>query len=447
MEKIDIIFIKEYITYIIMTSMNMQPIINIGMLGSVSDGKSTTVYSLTGIKTQRHSDEMKRNITIKPGYANAKIYKNKTDGYNINGEGELVHHVSFIDCPGHYQLIVTMLSCIQLMDGIILVVSAAEPIDMKPQLVQHIMAIRISGIKNVIVVFNKLDLVKKQIAKERYAQLYKLLKEHEIEPKIIIPASMNYNIGMDYLLNSIMMYMGPRTNNTSNPLFMISRSFDINHVNIPFDKIEGGVIGGSLISGEFKIGDEIEIQPGIIGKNEDGTMSHKPHFTKILSLKSEKDDLTIAKSGGLIGIKTNIDPFYCKNDNMIGMVAGLKGTLPPVYYNIVVKYQEINFDQDHYWIKNIGRKVILIVGTSCIETKILNCNDNYIKLELSKPLCISEENNIILCDKTSSSFQIVGYGKLSFIDDFSNNIVDDPIVFESNNEDDSNSSSIDIDNI
>ena len=91
--------------------MNNQPIINIGMLGSVSDGKSTTVYSLTGIKTQRHSDEMKRNITIKPGYANMKIYHDN-DYYNTTGEGSLVHHVSFIDCPGHYQLIVTMMSCI-----------------------------------------------------------------------------------------------------------------------------------------------------------------------------------------------------------------------------------------------------------------------------------------------------------------------------------------------
>ena len=113
-------------------NIELQPIINIGMLGSVSDGKSTTVYSLTGIKTQRHSDEMKRNITIKPGYANMKIYKDEDGDFTTNNsEGELVHHVSFIDCPGHYQLIITMMSCIKLMDGIILVVSAAEPIEKK----------------------------------------------------------------------------------------------------------------------------------------------------------------------------------------------------------------------------------------------------------------------------------------------------------------------------
>ena len=162
-----------------MSNQYLQPIISIGMLGSVSDGKSTTVHSLSGIKTQRHSDEMKRNITIKPGYANMKIYKT-TDG-NINTtDGELIHHVSFIDCPGHYQLIVTMMSCIRLMDGIILVVSAAEDINKKPQLIQHIMAIKMSGIKNVIVLLNKLDLVKKSVALDRYKSLCMVLNKYDL---------------------------------------------------------------------------------------------------------------------------------------------------------------------------------------------------------------------------------------------------------------------------
>ena len=92
-----------------------QPITNIGMLGSVSDGKSTTVYQLTGTKTQKHSSELKRNITIKPGYANMKIYRDDEDkliscNSSENKDYELLHHISFIDCPGHYELIITMLS-------------------------------------------------------------------------------------------------------------------------------------------------------------------------------------------------------------------------------------------------------------------------------------------------------------------------------------------------
>jgi translation initiation factor 2 subunit 3 len=399
------------------THMNNQPIINIGMLGSVSDGKSTTVFSLTGVKTQRHSDEMKRNITIKPGYANMKIYQNKTDDndlsdFNTEGEGELVHHVSFIDCPGHYQLIVTMMSCIKLMDGIILVVSAAEHIDKKPQLIQHMMAIKMSGIKNVIVLLNKLDLVKKSVAIERYKKLCEELKKHGIEPKIIIPVSMNHKIGVQNLLKSIMMYMGPNINRQNeNPIFMISRSFDVNRVNINYANITGGVIGGSLIGGNLKIGDEIEILPGIISKNADGQFYHKPHITKIVSLKSDTTELKTISAGGLIGIGTDIDPYYCKNDNMIGMIAGLKGFLPPVYCDITIKYNKINFDdEDVYYHKH--KKVTIIVGTNNLDGEVLNCNDTHLQIKLNKPACISQDSIIIICDKSTGSFQIGSYGYL-----------------------------------
>ena len=386
------------------------------MLGSVSDGKSTTVYSLTGVKTQRHSDEMKRNITIKPGYANMKIYQDE-DGLLNTTNGEIVHHVSFIDCPGHYQLIVTMMSCIRLMDGIILVVSAAEPIDKKPQLIQHIMAIKMSGIKNVIVLLNKLDLVKKPVAMERYKKLCEVLNKYKIEPKIIIPVSMNHKIGTEIVLKSIMKYMGPDCNDRSsqNPLFMISRSFDVNHVNINVDNMAGGVIGGSLIGGNLKVGDEIEILPGIISKNSEGVINYKPHYTKITSLKSETTELEQITSGGLIGIGTTIDPFYCKNDNMIGMIAGLKGTLPPVYTEITVKYNEVNFEENIPDIDTTSRKnkkITIIVGTNSIEGVIKKYNENYVKVKLNKPACISDDSIIILCDKSTDSFRIVAYGYL-----------------------------------
>ncbi len=432
--------------------MENQPIMNIGMLGSVSDGKSTTVYSMTGTKTQRHSNEMKRNITIKPGYANMKIYK-KDSSFNTK-EGELVHHVSFIDCPGHYQLIVTMMSCIRLMDGIILVVSAAEPIEKKPQLIQHIMAIKMSGIKNVIVLFNKLDLVKKQVAKDRYVQLVDILNKYDIEPKIIIPVCMNHNIGVDIVLENIMKFMPPKQKNLEDkPLFMISRSFDINKVNTNVMDISGGVLGGSLVSGEFKVGDNIEILPGIISKNKEGKMIHKPHYTKILSLKSETTELESIVPGGLIGIGTIIDPFYCKSDSMIGMMCGIKGHLPPVYYEIKMSYNIIQFDSNVWTFSGkAGTNIIVIVGTNCVDSNIINYNDNFIHLKLSKPVCIDNASSIILCDKNyvkegenMESFQIIAYGNL--VDDISFDKPTEIIKTEITQEDNNDEDDIDIDDI
>ena len=160
---------------------NKQPILNIGMLGSVSDGKSTCVQKTTGTKTQRHSSEQTRNITIKPGYANMKIWydgekfhstSSKPTEHSVDGkECRLVNHISYVDCPGHQELILTMLGSIKLMNAVIVVVSAAEPIDKKPQLIQHLAAIKISNLKNIIVCLNKLDLVTKEVAETRFKEL------------------------------------------------------------------------------------------------------------------------------------------------------------------------------------------------------------------------------------------------------------------------------------
>lgn len=386
-----------------------QPITNIGMLGSVSDGKSTTVFSLSGVKTQRHSNEMKRNITIKPGYANMKIYE-KDGVFNVKGYGDLVHHISFIDCPGHYQLIVTMMSNIRLMDGIILVVSAAEPITMKPQLIQHMLAIKMSGVNNVIVLLNKLDLVSKKVAMERYDDLVTTLAKYDIVPKKIIPVCMNHMIGVETLLDSIMKYMPPRIKNIDgDPLFMVSRSFDVNHVNIPLDDMVGGVVGGSMVRGSFKVGDIIEISPGIITTDALGNTINTPHITTITSLKSETHSMDSIVTGGLIGIGTNIDPYYCKNDLMVGMMVGLQGKLPPVYYDITINYTDIVFD-DYVWIKNIGNNIMVISGTHCVDGKITHYDNDTISIKLARPMCIDNMNMIILCDKTKNSFHIVAHG-------------------------------------
>ena len=140
-------------------------------------------------------------------------------------------------------------------------------------------------------------------------------------------------------------------------------------------------------------------------------MKHKPHYTKIISLKSETTELESISSGGLIGIGTEIDPYYCKNDNMIGMIAGLKGTLPPVYYDITIIYNKINFDETETMLFK-RKKMVVIVGTNNIEGEVVDFDDTHIKLILHKPVCISDDSIIILCDKSSGAFQIVYYGYL-----------------------------------
>ena len=279
-------------------NLNYQPNMNIGTLGSVSDGKSTMIYQLTGIKTQKHSSEKQRNITIKPGYANLKIwycdtcddYESSSDRNNLickycNSDCTLANHISFVDCPGHAELILTMMGSLSLMKGSVVVISAAEQISKKPQLRQHLIASKMANINKLIICFNKLDLISKEVAIQRKKELDELLNELEIKPYVIIPTSFNKKLGLKHLLKAMMDVFPPQENNNDKTsFFRITRSFDVNKPGTNWKDVNGGVIGGSLISGELNIDETVEIKPGILSKGKDGKYACQSIITKIKTL-------------------------------------------------------------------------------------------------------------------------------------------------------------------
>lgn len=404
----------------VMDILSKQPVLNIGMLGSVSDGKSTCVQKATGTKTQRHSSEQTRNITIKPGYANMKIWSDEEKLYAtsskpneyIVGEKkcELVYHISFVDCPGHQELILTMLGSIKLMNAVIVVVSAAEPVDKKPQLIQHLAAVKISNIKNIIVCFNKLDLVEKELAEERYKELRNLLRKFDIEPKAIIPTSFNKGIGIEWLLQEIMEHFKIEEEEDVPSCFMATRSFDVNKAGIDWTELKGGVIGGSLFNGRLKVGDEIELRPGICSKKNDKLVS-TPIKTIIKSFQTDQEQLDSIVPGGLIGIGTDIDPYYCKDDALSGNKIGLVGTLPSVYDSIVLKHKIIeDFGGD--WKPKEKDVVNLQIGTLSIPSTVSKFSKKEITFMLTRPACIEDNSMIMISHKHDGIMKIVANGIL-----------------------------------
>ena len=122
-----------------------QATINIGTIGHVAHGKSTLVRAVSEQNTVRHFKELFRNITIKLGYANAKLYKCPNcpppecyKSYDSKKEDSpkclhcktnlvLIRHVSFVDCPGHDTLMATMLAGAAVMDAALLLVAGNMP--------------------------------------------------------------------------------------------------------------------------------------------------------------------------------------------------------------------------------------------------------------------------------------------------------------------------------
>ena len=140
------------------------PVLNIGMVGHIDHGKTTLLSALTGKFADTHSEELKRGITIKLGYADI-VLKKKGNSYGRD-EGEPFRYLTFVDVPGHEMLMATMLSGAAIIDVAILVVASNEGI--KPQTREHLVALQAKNIKNIIIVQNKIDLVSKEEAVKNY---------------------------------------------------------------------------------------------------------------------------------------------------------------------------------------------------------------------------------------------------------------------------------------
>ena len=326
-----------------------QATINIGTIGHVAHGKSTVVKALSGVHTVRFKNELERNITIKLGYANAKIYRcfdkkcqrpvcytsmgsNKEDSFVMNGfTYELVRHVSFVDCPGHDILMATMLNGAAVMDAALLLIAGNETCP-QPQTSEHLAAIEIMKLKHILILQNKIDLIKETQAKDQHDQILRFIEGTVAEGAPIIPisAQLKYNIEVvcEYIEKKIPV---PLRDFTSEPHLIIIRSFDVNKPGSEVEDLKGGVAGGSILKGVLKVGQEIEVRPGLVSKDSNGKLTCQPIRSKIVSLFTEQNDLMFAVPGGLIGVGTKIDPTLCRADRMVGQVDLFIFSLPSEY--------------------------------------------------------------------------------------------------------------------
>lgn len=390
-----------------------QPILNIGCLGSVSHGKSTMVKLITGKSTQQHSKEKIKNITMKVGYANAKIYQDENNNYTTeqNESNKLVHHFSFVDCPGHQELIEVMMSGANLMDGGIVVVAGNQSIKSQPQLKQHLLTAKMIGIKKLIFVLNKLDLITSTLAMERKIELEDYLKEFNMMNPIIIPMSMNLGLNKEYLLQAIMEEFPPvKKENVNNFVFNISRSFDINKNGINPVKMRGGVVGGSVIQGELKIGENIIISPGQIKYDKvNNKWLNKPLTSKVISLKSENESLTKISCGGLTAVGLELDSFFTQNDKLKGQILHLDSDK-----NLVECVSEISCDiimLEDYQLKN-NETINLQIGCNSLMGQVSKAKKNHVDLILNKMIPIYSGIKILISKKDNGIISLLGVGSI-----------------------------------
>ncbi len=402
-----------------------QPEVNIGTIGHVDHGKTTLVQGLTGVWASRHSEELKRGITIRLGYADMAIYKcpkcEPPKNYTIknicpicNSEAIFVRAISFVDAPGHEALMATMLSGAAIMDGAILVIAADEPCP-QPQTREHLAAAEVSGIKNIIIVQNKIDIVDQRRAHKSYEEIKSFIKGTVAENAPIIPISAQREVNLDILLNAMEEKIPtPERDPTKPPIMHIIRSFDINKPGTLIEELDGGIIGGTIAQGKLKVGEEIEICPGIRAEKE-GKTAYTPLISQIVSLQAGDISVKEATCGGLIGMGTLLDPSYSKADGLSGNIAGKPGLLPPIMAELSLETHMLERavgTKEQMKIKNItpNETLLLHVGSAVNLGKVIAAKPNKVKVKLTRPICAITGSRVAISRKITARWRLIGYG-------------------------------------
>ena len=437
--------------------MSRQATINIGTIGHVAHGKSTVVKAISNVRTMQYKQEAELNLTIHLGYANAKIFKcpecpapdcyksfgsNQPDDTKCPTDGAtmtLQRHISLVDCPGHDILMATMLNGAAIMDAAMLLVAANETFP-QPQTLEHLKAVEIMQLAYVIVLQNKIDLVKEHTALEQYEQIKSYLKNTSAlnSPVVPISAQLKYNID---LVLEYLCHLPVPTRKFDVPLRMIVvRSFDVNRPGqLSLDdskekedgmgvKLQGGVAGGTVQEGVIKLGMVVEVRPGLRrrqqGPNGESIFTCQPIRSRVTSLNSEKVRLLYAVPGGLIGVGTNIDPALTRQNKLVGNLIGTPDTLPEVFSDIEVEYSLFT---QLVGVKSSAGKAVKVTKLAVGESLQINIGSlttagnvaavqtspvAIVRVVLTQPVCASMGTSVAVSRRFDKGWRLIGWGRV-----------------------------------
>ncbi len=389
--------------------------INVGIVGHIDHGKTTLLYKLTGKWADTHSEELKRGITIKLGYADAVVYDESGKlTVDKDSKGKPVRYITFVDAPGHEMLMATMLSGAAIMDAAILVIAANEGI--KPQTQEHLVALKAKKIKNIIIVQNKIDLVTKEQAMESYKKIKAFIKGTVAENAPVIPVSAQQGINLDKVLEELCKIKIDERKMEGKPIFLIARSFDINKPGSVIETLHGGVLGGALKQGKLKIGDVIEIKPGYSYKKQN-QYYYQTVRSKIVSMHRGEHEVKEAGPGGSLAIETELDTSLTRADSLSGCIASLEGELPEITETINLKYdlfREVFGTGKHEEVQKLKpmEMLMLSINTSTTVGIVKKIKDSVAELSLKIPVVPLKGESIGIARNLQGHWRLIGFGEI-----------------------------------
>lgn len=332
--------------------------------GHINHGKTTLVKQLTGTDTDRLKEEKERGISIELGFAKYIIDKQ--------------NYASFIDSPGHENFIKNMIAGAFAVDLVILVIAANEGI--KEQTVEHLEIIKSLDVKNLIVVHNKIDLIKDDEISSKKSYISEFLKKFGFNQIEIIDVSIEKNIGIETLKKLINSKILSNKNENIKPARLyVDRIFSL--------KGKGTIVTGTVLGNKISKNLNLKIYPN----NKE---------IKIKSLESFNQNVEEISPGSRCAVNIqNLD----KEDIKKGTIIAEEGY---VSFSDFV-YGKINYSKDF---KN-NSEVIFHTGTSRVIGKIYKMpQSNLVKITLKKKIHLITGDRFILRNNIGT----VGGGKIIF---------------------------------
>jgi len=309
-----------------------------------------------------------------------------------------------------------MLAGAALMDGALLVIAADKDCP-QPQDREHLAAAEIVGVNRIVIVQNKIDLVDRAQSIKNYEQIVKFVENTTASKAPIIPVSAQHSANIDMLVKEIEKNIPtPERELDKPPIIQIVRSFDVNLPGTDARNIVGGVVGGTITQGTFKVGDEIEISPGIqIEKS--GKSFYQSLTTEITSLQAGGKKVKKASSGGLVGVGTLLDPSMTKADRLVGNLIGNPNLLPRVLSEMsldVHLFERAIGTEKQITIERIktNEPLALNVGTAVTAGIVSSARRDIVDITLRRPVCAEEKSRVSINRRMGDSWRLIGYGRL-----------------------------------
>ena len=389
--------------------------INVGIVGHIDHGKTTFLQKLSGKWADTHSEELKRGITIKLGYADAVI---RDEGGRLttdkDSKGKPVRYVTFVDAPGHEMLMATMLLGAAIIDAAILVIAANEGV--KPQTQEHLVALKAKKIKKIIIVQNKIDLVSKERAMENYREIKDFVRGTIAENAPIIPISAQQGVNLERVLEELCRIEVDKPNLNEEPIFLVARSFDINRPGAEVGELHGGVLGGALKQGVLRIGDRIEIKPGYSYEKQNQRF-YRTLKSRITFMRKGGYPITEATPGGSIAIETELDPSLTKADALSGSVASVEGNLPEIADTMTIQFtlfERVSGTEEHEKVQELKVDEILMISlnTSITVGKVSKVEGDKAELKLKIPVVPLRGESVGIARNFNNHWRLIGFGEV-----------------------------------